>query len=48
MPPHLNSDDTHLPKSEDISIDVGLSAEEARERITPGDRVTCCLSLIHI
>ena len=42
VPPHLNSDDTHLPKIEDISIDVGLSAEEARERIAPGDRVTFC------
>lgn len=42
VPPHLTSDDSHLPKIEDVSVDVGLDADEARKRITPGDRITFC------
>lgn len=40
-PPHLaaDGDEKKTPKLEDIAIDVGLDAEQARERIAPGDRV---------
>lgn len=40
IPPHLNPDDSKIPKIEDIYIDVGLDAESARAKITPGDRVS--------
>lgn len=41
-PPHLKKDDDgkKTPEIDDISIDVGLSAERARELIALGDRVT--------
>lgn len=38
-PPHLRKVEDSAPKWEDIAIDVGLSAEQARARIKPGDRV---------
>ena len=38
-PPHLKTDKDDAPKWEDVSIDVGLSAERARALIAPGDRV---------
>lgn len=40
VPPHLQPDDTKLPKVEDICIDVGLSQEQAKQKITLGDRVS--------
>ncbi len=41
IPPHLQSgDQSKLPKVEEISIDVGLSGEEAKKRISLGDMVT--------
>ncbi len=41
-PPHLKKGDEgkKAPEIDDISIDVGLSAEQARESIALGDRVT--------
>ncbi|WP_368182395.1 M42 family metallopeptidase [Anaerotruncus rubiinfantis] len=42
IPPHLNPDDGKLPKLEDLCIDVGMTGEEAREKIALGDRVTIC------
>jgi len=40
IPPHLNPDDSKLPKVEDIYIDVGMDAKTAREKIVLGDRVS--------
>lgn len=42
IPPHLSPDEGKLPKIEELCIDVGLSAEQAREQIALGDRVTLC------
>lgn len=40
-PPHLRSGgDKALPAADEVSVDVGLSGERARELIRPGDRVT--------
>ena len=38
-PPHLRKGEDGALKWEDVAIDVGLSADEARARITPGNRV---------
>ena len=38
-PPHLRKDEDAVPKWEDLAIDVGLSAQQARACIAPGDRV---------
>ena len=38
-PPHLKKDADDALKWEDIVIDVGLCAERARARLSPGDRV---------
>ena len=38
-PPHLKKGEDDAAKWEDVSIDVGLSAERARALISPGDRV---------
>lgn len=40
VPPHLDPDDSKLPKIDELAIDVGLSSERARELVFPGDRVT--------
>ena len=40
VPPHLTEDDGVLPKVDEISVDVGLSAGAARAQIAPGDRIT--------
>lgn len=40
VPPHIAKDEKSVPKWQDISIDVGLSREKARELISVGDRVT--------
>lgn len=37
-PPHLSSGDGKLPSKDDIAVDVGLSAERAKELIGYGDR----------
>ncbi len=41
-PPHLSADgdSKKAPKLEDIAIDVGLTAQQAQQTISPGDRVT--------
>jgi len=39
-PPHLAEKEGALPKPADVAIDVGLTAEAARERIGYGDRIT--------
>lgn len=38
-PPHLLKEDNKLPAVEDMGIDVGMTAEEAREHIPLGSRV---------
>ncbi len=40
VPPHLLKDEKSVPKWSDISVDVGMSAQKARELISVGDRVT--------
>lgn len=41
LPPHLQKDDDkNAPKIDEISIDVGLTKEEAEKLVFPGDRVT--------
>lgn len=44
VPPHLQSgeESKKIPKMEEIAIDVGLSYEQAREKIALGDRVVIC------
>jgi endoglucanase len=39
-PPHLSTGEAKNPKVEDIWIDTGFSAEEAKQKIFPGDIVT--------
>ncbi len=40
VPPHLSKGEKSVPKWEDISVDIGMSGEKAREIISVGDRVT--------
>ncbi len=41
VPPHLaGKDDEKAPDMDSVFIDVGLSADEAKELVRPGDRVT--------
>lgn len=42
LPPHLQKadDEKNAPEIDDVAIDIGLSAEYAREHIALGDRVT--------
>ena len=39
LPPHVETDDSQLPKIDQLAIDVGLSGPAAKERVRPGDRV---------
>lgn len=42
LPPHLESagDSEKAPKIKDISIDAGMTAQEIKKYVSPGDRVT--------
>ncbi|MGN0649440.1 MAG: M42 family metallopeptidase [Oscillospiraceae bacterium] len=40
LPPHVNSDHTHVPEIGEISIDIGMNYEQACEVVSLGDRVT--------
>ena len=40
LPPHLQSGERKNPKVDEISIDIGFSQEEAKKRVSLGDRVT--------
>lgn len=40
LPPHLQSGERKNPKVDEIAIDIGFSAEEAKKRVALGDRVT--------
>ncbi len=40
LPPHVTSDRTKVPAIDEIAVDVGLSAEQARAAVSLGDRVT--------
>lgn len=40
LPPHVSSDHTKVPEISDITIDIGMSREQAENIIEPGDRVT--------
>ena len=39
-PPHLSDGKTKTAKAEDLAVDIGLSIEAAREKVSPGDRIT--------
>ncbi len=39
-PPHLSDGKTKTAKPEDVAVDIGFSAEAAREKVAPGDRIT--------
>lgn len=40
LPPHVSSDHTKVPEIGDISIDIGMSREEAEKLVPLGSRVT--------
>lgn len=42
LPPHLHSgsDEKKVPSLDEVSIDVGMTKDEAKKFISPGDRVT--------
>lgn len=40
LPPHVSTDHSKVPEIGDISIDVGMTKEQAQKLISPGDRVT--------
>lgn len=39
-PPHVQDDEDDDPDVEDMRVDLGLDSDEARERVSVGDRVT--------
>lgn len=39
-PPHLSDGKTKLPKAEQLAVDIGFCAEEAKKRVALGDRIT--------
>lgn len=40
LPPHVSSDHSKVPEIGEISIDVGMTKEQAEQVISPGDRIT--------
>ncbi len=40
LPPHVSPDHSKVPEAGEISIDVGMTKEQAERLISPGDRVT--------
>ena len=40
VPPHLRREEKELPAVDAIAVDLGLSGEEARAAVQPGDRLT--------
>lgn len=40
LPPHVSSDHSKVPEIGDISIDVGMSREQAEKVVSPGDLIT--------
>ena len=40
VPPHLRREEKELPAADAIAVDLGLSGEEARAAVQPGDRLT--------
>ena len=40
LPPHVSSDHTKVPEIADITIDIGMSREQAEKIVAPGDRIT--------
>jgi len=39
-PPHLSDGKSNPPKAEELAVDIGFSAETAREKVQLGDRIT--------
>ncbi len=40
LPPHVSSDHTKVPEIGDISVDIGMTKEQAEKVVSLGDRVT--------
>ena len=40
VPPHLRREEKELPAADAVAVDLGLSGEEARAAVQPGDRLT--------
>lgn len=40
LPPHVSSDHTKVPEIGDITVDIGMSREQAEKIVSPGDRIT--------
>lgn len=40
LPPHVSSDHTKVPEIGEISVDIGMTKEQAEKIVSPGDRVT--------
>lgn len=40
LPPHVSSDHSKVPEIGDITIDIGMSREQAEKIVSPGDRIT--------
>lgn len=40
VPPHLRREEKELPAADAVAVDLGLSGEEARAAVLPGDRLT--------
>lgn len=42
LPPHVSSDHSKVPEIGDISIDIGMTREQAEQLVSPGDSVLIC------
>lgn len=40
LPPHVQPDDSQLPKVDQLAVDVGLDGPAARAQVRPGDRIS--------
>lgn len=40
LPPHVSSDHTKVPEIGEITIDIGMTREQAEKFVSPGDRIT--------
>ena len=40
LPPHVSSDHSKVPEAGEISVDIGMTKEQAEKLVSPGDRVT--------
>jgi endoglucanase len=40
LPPHVSSDHSKVPEIGELAVDIGMTGEQARKAVSPGDRVT--------